>query len=159
MRKPVRIAMFVFAIATCLVLSDAPVSSAGKNFDGKWQLEVTMPVAPGTKEKRTFTLAVDASPRGDSLHGRLTIKDERDRTVGGVWRQVGKRVSITFEMPCSEGEFCASIVMIGKVKGEGFTKLKAGTVVVMWDTPNEDNYALYETSNGTVTGTRVESDS
>src|SRR5688500_13242714 len=114
MRKTRKIAIFAVVVAACLTLSPRPASSAGKLFEGKWLLDVTMPVAPGTKERRTFTLEVDAGPRGDSLHGRMTVRDDRDRTVGGVWRQVGKRVSITFELPCSEGEFCASVVMIGK---------------------------------------------
>jgi hypothetical protein len=156
MRTPGRIALFVLFVTASLLLSGLPASAAGKLFEGKWRLEVTIPVAPGAKERRTFTLEVDAGPRGDSLHGRMTIRDERGRAVGGVWRQVGKRVSITFELPCSEGEFCASVVMIGKIKGEGFTRIKGGTVVVMWDTPNNDNYAMYDTSNGTFTGTRID---
>ena len=156
MRRRTRISTFVFAAIACLLLSDSPVSSAGKIFDGKWRLTLSIPVAPQTKEKRTLTLDVDASPRGDSMHGRMMITDDQGRQVGGVWRQVGKRVSITFEMPCSAGEMCASVVMIGKIKGEGFTKIKGGSVIVMWDTPNDDNYALYDTGNGTFTGTRVE---
>ena len=154
MRKMRKIAVFAAVFAASLMLSPRPASSAGKLFEGQWQLTVTIPVAPGTKERRTFTLEVDAGPRGDSLHGRMTVRDDRGRTVGGVWRQVGKRVSITFELPCSEGEFCASVVMIGKIKGEGFTRIKGGSVVVMWDTPSENNYAMYDTSNGTFTGTR-----
>ena len=154
MRKTRTIALFAVVVAAFLTLSPRPASSAGKLFEGQWLLDVTIPAAPGTKERRTFTLEVDAGPRGDSLHGRMTVRDDRDRTVGGVWRQVGKRVSIAFELPCSEGEFCASVVMIGKIKGEGFTRIKGGSVVVMWDTPSDNNYAMYDTSNGTFTGTR-----
>src|SRR5262245_28089853 len=156
MRKQRRTSAVLLALVAFLFLFDSPAFSAGKLFEGKWQLTITIPVAPGTKDKRTIVLDVEAGPRGDSLHGRMTIKDDRDRTVGGVWRQVGKRVSITFELPCSEGEYCASLVMIGKIKGEGFTKIKNGSVVVMWDTENDENYALYDTSNGSFTGKRVE---
>lgn len=107
MRNHRRISAILLAAVACLFLFDSTGFSAGKNFEGKWQLTVTIPAAPGTKDKRTLVLNVDAGPRGDSLHGRMTITDDRDRVVGGVWRQVGKRVSITFELPCSEGEYCA----------------------------------------------------
>ena len=52
----------------------------------------------------TFSVDLDASPRGSSLHGRLTIRDPEGRTVGGVWRQAGKRDSIAFELPCTPGD-------------------------------------------------------
>ncbi|MBI3652517.1 MAG: hypothetical protein HY231_15965 [Acidobacteria bacterium] len=143
------------SLAVCLSLLAAPVFGAGKAFDGKWRLTITIPVAPNSSETRSFTVEVEAAPRGESLHGRMTITDAETRTVGGVWRQVGKRVSIAYELPCTTTTPCASLVMLGKIKGEN-TRIKGGNVVVMWDTPNPNNHAQYDTSVGNFTATRVE---
>lgn len=155
-RRVILFSMLFAALTMGLTPDNQPVAAAGKNLDGKWELTLTIPVAPQAREKQTITLRIDASPRGDSMHGRMLVTDKQDRVVGGVWRQVGKRVSIAIELPCSEGEMCASVVMIGKIKGEGFTKIKKGSVVVMWDTQNDENYAMYDTSNGAFSGTRIE---
>jgi hypothetical protein len=146
---------WLLSIAACLLFFASPVFGAGKAFDGKWRLTITLPVAPNSAETRTFTVDVDASPRGDSLHGRMMISDAENHTVGGVWRQVGKRVSITYELPCTSAAPCASVVMIGKIKVEN-TRIKGGSVVVMWDTPNPSNHAQYDTSVGFFTATRLE---
>ena len=128
---------------------------AGKALEGRWSVNVTIPVSANSKTKRTFTINLDVGPRGDSLHGRMTITDDQGRTVGGVYRQSGKQVSITYELPCAgEGDdSCASLVLLGKVKGG--TRLK-GSVVVMWDSQNSQNPALYDTSNGSFSGDRLE---
>jgi hypothetical protein len=156
MKKPLQNrAIRILTVTACLLFLALPAFSAGKAFDGKWRLNITIPVAPNSSETRTFTVDVDASPRGESLHGRMMITDNVGRVVGGVWRQVGKRVSITYELPCTNEAPCASLVMIGKIKVEN-TKIKGGSVVVMWDTPNASNHAQYDTSNGTFTATRIE---
>ena len=98
---------------------------------------------------------LDVSPRGDSLHGRLNITDESGRTVGGAWRQVGKNVSIAYELPCPGDVPCASVILLGRIKGSG-ALIKRGSVVVMWDTANNKNPALFDTSNGSFRGTRIE---
>ena len=139
----------------CLLLLSSPAFGGGKAFDGKWRLVITMPVAPNSSEVRVFTVNVDASPRGESLHGRMLITDPENRTVGGVWRQVGKRVSITYELPCASSAPCSSVVLLGKIKGEN-NRIKGGSVVVMWDTPNPNNHAQYDTSVGSFTGTKLE---
>jgi hypothetical protein len=143
------------SISACLLFLASPVPGAGKAFDGKWRINLTLPVAPNSAEMRTFTVEMDVSPRGESLHGRMLITDEENRTVGGVWRQVGKRVSITYELPCTSEAPCASVVLMGKMKAE-FTKIKFGDVIVMWDTPNANNHAQYDTSTGTFTATRLQ---
>jgi hypothetical protein len=143
------------SISACLLFLASPVLGAGKAFDGKWRINLTLPVAPNSAEMRTFTVEMDVSPRGESLHGRMLITDEENRTVGGVWRQVGKRVSITYELPCTSEAPCASVVLMGKMKAE-FTKIKFGDVIVMWDTPNANNHAQYDTSTGTFTATRLQ---
>jgi hypothetical protein len=145
-----RIALFVAAALSLLYVS-APAFAA-KKLDGRWQLTITIPQSPETDETMTFSVDLDASPRGSSLHGRLTIRDAEGRTVGGVWRQAGKRVSIAFELPCTPGGQCASLILLGKIKG---TDIKKGDVIVMWDTPNDRNHAQFDTSNGSFSGLRL----
>jgi hypothetical protein len=79
---------------------------------------------------------------------------EADQTVSGVYRQSGKKVSVTYELPCVEGQPnpCATLILSGKVKNG--TKFK-GSVVVLWDTENGQNPALFHTSNGKFTGDRI----
>ena len=144
------------ACATAFILLvGVPVALAGNELDGRWTLTITIPAAPNSSTTRSFNVTLNASPRGDSLHGRLTITDEAGRTVGGAWRQVGKNISIAYELPCPGDGPCASLVLLGRVKGGGVL-IKKGSVVVMWDTPNSKNPALYDTSNGSFRGTRVE---
>jgi hypothetical protein len=142
-------------IALICLIAVSPASSAGKKFDGRWTMSVTIPVSSGDSTKRTLILNMDASPRVNSLHGRVTITDEQNRTFGGVWRQTNKKVSITFEMPCEEGVECATVVMIGKMKSSN-TKFKKGKVIAMWDSEGEGNPALFDTSNGSFSGERVQ---
>lgn len=141
-------------IALLLSLAAMPASAAGKNFEGRWVFTITIPETPTGNSKRTLTVTLDVSPRGDSLNGRLTATDDNNRTVSGAWRQVGKRISVTYELPCPDDGSapCATLVMIGKVKGD---LVKKGSVVVMWDTANDNNPALYDTSNGTFNGERL----
>lgn len=143
-------------IAVMLLFAATPPAFAGKGFDGRWAITITIPDSPASKEKRTFTINLDVSPRGESLHGRMTITDADNRITGGVWRQVGKKVSFSYELPCSGNEAgpCATLVLIGRMKSSN-SKIKKGDVVVMWDTPNDKNPALYDTSNGSFTGERL----
>jgi hypothetical protein len=144
------------SISACLLFLASPVFSAKKPFHGKWTVTMTIPVAPNSNQTRSFTVEMDVSPRDDdSLHGRMLITDEENKTVGGVWRQVSKRVSITYELPCTTDAPCASVVLMGKMKVE-FTRIKSGDVIVMWDTPNASNHAQYDTSTGSFTATRLE---
>lgn len=143
------------AIVAVLLIAAAPAALAGNELAGKWTFDITIPDAPGSNTNRTFTVSLDVSPRGESLQGRLNITDEAGITVGGAWRQVGKNLSITYELPCTGDGPCASLILLGKVKGGGVI-LKKGRVIVMWDTTNDRNPALYDTSNGSVRGTRIE---
>src|ERR1051326_7643950 len=133
----------------------APAGAAANSFEGRWVFTITIPESPTSKNQQTLTVTLDVSPRGDSLNGRLTITDSGNLTVSGAWRQVGKRISVTYELPCPDDGSapCASLVMLGKVKGD---RVKKGQVIVMWDTPNDHNPALYDTSNGTFNGERLE---
>ena len=151
--KHIRVVVVLVGVLGALVVS--PSALAGKKLQGRWQLTITIPEAPIGDKTRTLPVTIDVSPRDDSLQGRLTISDEQGRTVGGVWRQVGKKISIAYELPCSPEEQCASLVLLGKVK-DGGVKIKNGTVIVMWDSPNEQNHALYDTSNGSFSGERLD---
>ncbi len=152
-RTPNRLLKSAAAIVVALLLASAHASAAPK-LDGHWVLTITIPESPTSNAKRTLTVTLDVSPRGDSLNGRLTATDDNNRTVSGAWRQVGKQISITYEMPCpSDGSAaCGSLVLLGKLKGDAIRK---GKVIVMWDTPNDNNPALYDTANGTFNGERL----
>ena len=148
--KPV----LIISIVLCGLLAASRLVLAAPKLDGRWRVTLTIPEAPGGRNTRDLTLNLNVTPLGDSLVGRLTITDGQNRTVGGVWRQVGKQISITYEMPCGNGDIaCGTLILLGRVKGD---LLKRGQVIVIWDAPNDQNPALYDTSNGTFSGFRVE---
>jgi hypothetical protein len=145
-----------FAVAAMLLLiAAAPPALAGNELAGQWTLTITIPDSPGSSATRSFAVNLIVSPRGESLHGRLNITDEAGKTVGGAWRQVGKNLSIAYELPCPGDGPCASLILLGRVKGGGVL-IKKGNVIVMWDTANSRDPALYDTSTGTFRGTRIE---
>ena len=144
----------VVALILVTLFIVAPSALASKKFEGRWLVSITMPVAPDSNDKRTFTVNFDVGPRGESLHGRIMILDEQGRTTSGVWRQVNKKVSATFELCPEDGGPCASLVLLGKLKDSN-SKIKKGDVIVMWDTENEQNPALYDTSNGSFSANRL----
>jgi hypothetical protein len=145
-----RLALFVVAVFSLLAISTPAL--AGKKFAGRWQFTITIPQSPNTDQTQTFSVDLDVEPRDNSLHGRLAINDAEGRTVGGVWRQAGKRVSVAYELPRTPGGQRASLILLGKIKG---TAIKKGDVIVMWDTPNDRNHAQYDTSNGSFSGLRL----
>ena len=147
------LASLLIAIAVGWLL-ETPALAAAK-LEGQWTLTITIPDAPNSTTTRALTLNMNVSPRDGSLHGRVTMTDQAGRTVSGAWRQVGKSVSIAFELPCPGDVPCASVILLGKVKGGGFV-IKKGTVIVMWDTANNKNPALFDTSNGSFRGDRLQ---
>jgi hypothetical protein len=150
-RKRVASALAVVA----LLFTAATSVLAGNELKGRWTLRITIPEAPDSTTTRTFTVTLDVVPRGESLHGRANLTDEAGRTVGAAWRQVGKNVSIAYELPCPGDGPCASLILQGRIKGGGVL-MKKGSVIVMWDTANNRNPALYDTSNGSFRGDRIE---
>ena len=147
-------------LASCLVVGAiiftlAPFAFAGNELTGLWTLRITIPESPTNATSRTFTVTMVVSPRGDSLHGRANITDQAGKTVGVAWRQVGKSVSLAYELPCPGEGPCASLILLGRVKGGGVL-IKKGSVIVVWDTPNDRNPALYDTSNGSFRGDRLQ---
>lgn len=141
--------------AVVLLFAAAPSALAGNQLAGRWTLRITIPETPDSTTIRTFTVTLDVAPRGESLHGRANLTDEAGRTVGAAWRQVGKNVSIAYELPCPGDGPCASLILQGRVKGGGVL-MKKGSVIVMWDTVNSRNPALYDTSNGSFRGDRID---
>lgn len=144
------------ALAAVALLFAASTSAfAGNELTGRWTLTITIPESPDSTTTRTFTVNLDAAPRGESLHGRANVTDEAGRAVGAAWRQVGKHVSIAYELPCPGDGPCASLILQGRVKGGGVL-IKKGSVIVMWDTANDRNPALFDTSNGSFRGDRID---
>ena len=133
----------------------SPSAFAGNELTGLWTLRITIPESPTSAVSHTFTVTVEVSPRGESLHGRANIIDQAGKTIGGAWRQVGKSVSIAYELPCPGDAPCASLILLGRVKGGGVL-IKKGSVIVVWDTPNDRNPALFDTSNGSFRGDRLQ---
>jgi hypothetical protein len=138
-----------------LLLTLTPAAVASNELSGQWLLTITIPDSPNSATTRTFTVNVEVSPRGDSLQGRLKLTDQAGRTVGGVWRQNGKDVSIAYELPCPGDLPCASLILLGRIKGGGVL-IKRGAVIVTWDTANSRNPALFDTSNGSFRGDRLQ---
>jgi hypothetical protein len=124
---------------------------------GAWTATITIPSGPGSKDMVTSTATFVVSPRGSSLVGRMTITDDQNRVVAGVWRNVGKMISITYEMPCdtTSSTPCGTLVLLGKVKTAA-GQIKGTTAFVMWDTPDNNNPALYDTSNGSFSAQAVQ---
>ena len=141
--------------ALALLFAAAPSVLASNQLKGRWTLRITIPETPDSTTTRTFTVTLDVAPRGESLHGRANLTDEGGKTVGATWRQVGKNVSIAYELPCPGDGPCASLILQGRVKGGGVL-MKKGSVFVMWDTANNRNPALYDTSNGSFRGDRID---
>lgn len=148
-----RLARALTVIVVLLAITSTAFS--GNELAGRWTLTISFPDGPGSSTTQTRTVTIDVFPRGESLHGRANITDDAGRRVGATWRQVGKRVSIAYELPCPGDTPCASLILQGRVKGGGVV-IKKGSVIVVWDTPNNRNPALYDTSNGTFRGDRIE---
>jgi hypothetical protein len=154
--RPNRVVLFCLLTFSLTLTTPSSLRAQGKKFDGRWQLAVSIPVAPGSSTLRTLNLNLDVAPRGASLVGRLTVTDDQNRTVGGVWRQAGKRVTLSYELPCpDEAEApCATLIIMGKIIVDT-GKFKKGKAIVMWDTPNDRDPSFYDTTVGFVTGARV----
>jgi hypothetical protein len=148
-----RLASALLALAMVFIAS--PPALAGNQLAGQWTLTLNFPESANSSHTIEMILNLDVSPRGESLNGRANITDQAGRKFGAAWRQVGKRVSIAFELPCSGDGPCGSLILQGKVKGGGVL-IKKGSVIVMWDTENDRNPALYDTSNGSFHGDRIE---
>lgn len=144
----------VVAIALLAALAgQAPTASAKKLFKGEWVITITVPDSPTGNHfgTQTFTILArkfDFPPSPLPLN-KLTATKQGGPAVQGVWRQIGKNFSLTFEIPCDEGAICGTVILRGKIKPADFMK---GDAFVIWDTRDDENVARYETVNGTFQG-------
>ena len=142
------------AAAMLIVLAgQVPTASAKKLFKGEWVITITVPDSPtgnsfGTQTFRVLARKFDFPPSPLPLN-KLTATAESGTAVQGVWRQVGKNFSLTFEMPCEPGAACGTVVLRGRIKPKDFMQ---GTAIVVWDTRDDSNVARYQTVNGTFQG-------
>jgi hypothetical protein len=143
-------------VALALLVASAgevPTASAKKIFKGEWVITITVPDSPTGNRfgTQTFTILArkfDFPPSPLPLN-KLTATAQGGTAVQGVWRQVGKNFSLTFEMPCESGVSCGTVILRGRIKPKDFTQ---GTAFVIWDTRDDENVARYETVNGTFQG-------
>jgi hypothetical protein len=149
-----RVASLLLAVLTVVAIDNSAL--AAPNPEGRWLLTLTIPDGPGSRNTRTIVLVADIRSRGTSLNGKLTLTDADNRTFPGVWRQIGKRLSIAFEFPCPgpSGSPCASLILISKMKPA--THLKKGRVILMWDTPNDRDPSFYDSTAASFVGDRIE---
>ena len=152
-KRQSRLLTVTLLFLSCLFWMVAPALAKGPLLIGKWQITITIPASPGTSQKSSQALTLNVSPMDEgSLNGRLTVTDQNNKTVSGVWREVGKMISITFEPVCdeSQGAPCATLLLLGRVKGGG--TIVKGQVVVEWDRLDSSNPSLYATDNGKFSG-------
>ncbi|HEX8088101.1 MAG TPA: hypothetical protein VF762_04570 [Blastocatellia bacterium] len=132
----------------------APVNAAkGKLWQGEWVITITAPDSDSGYHfgVKTFTIKAmvnDAPPSPLPLQ-QLTATSDEGVTVQGVWRQKGKKFSLTFELSCGEVEACSTVVLRGKMKSK--TRM-TGQAILVLDVRDRRNAAGYETVNGTFEG-------
>jgi hypothetical protein len=151
-RKIIMRAVAAFAVMMALA-GQVPTASAKKLYKGEWVITITAPDSPtgnsfGTKTFTVLARKFDFPPSPLPLN-KLTATAQGGPAVQGVWRQVGKNFSLTFEIPCEAGATCATVILRGRIKPKDFMR---GTAIVVWDTRDDENVARYQTVNGTFEG-------
>jgi len=148
---PGRLLASLGALACLALLSPSVLAAAP--LDGAWTFTINIPESSVSANQRTLVVTVVASPRDGALVGKLTVTDANNVTVAGAWRQQGKNVSITYELPCAGtgDNSCATLILKGKIKSG---KIRTSQVIVLWDAANNRNPALFDTSNGTFAAQR-----
>ncbi|HYP27048.1 MAG TPA: hypothetical protein VE262_10055 [Blastocatellia bacterium] len=142
------------ALALALGLA-GPVADAKKLWKNEWIITVTVPDSPSGNHfgTRTFNILArnfNAPPSPLPLR-KLTATAEDTTAVQGVWRQVGKNFSLTFELPCEPGSTCGTLLVRGRFNSK--TTMR-GQAYMVWDTPDPENVARFETVNGTFEGVK-----
>ena len=146
------------AIAAALLMLAGlawPAADAKKLWKNEWIITVTVPDSPSGNQfgTRTFNILArnfNAPPSPLPLR-KLTATTEDQTDMQGVWRQVGKDFSLTFELPCAPDSTCGTLIVRGRFKTK--TTMR-GQAYVIWDTPDQDNVARFETVNGTFEGVK-----
>jgi hypothetical protein len=132
----------------------APVNAGkGKLWRGEWVITITAPDSDSGYHfgVKTFTVraSVNDSPPSPLPLQQLTATSDDGVAVQGVWRQTGKRFSLTFEMPCGEGESCSTVILRGKMSSK---TMMTGQTILVLDARDRRNVSGYETVNGTFEG-------
>jgi hypothetical protein len=136
-------------------LAPEVADAKGKLFKKTWVITVTAPdaISGYSFGVRTFTIKArkHTEPPSPLSVKKLSATTDDGTVVQGVWRQEGKKFSLTFEMPCDEGEPCATIVLRGKMTSN--TEMSGQTILIM-DVRDRDNAAGFDTVNGSFHGFR-----
>jgi hypothetical protein len=142
-------------IAVLLMLGAAVPVNAGKGklWKGVWVITITAPDSDsgyhfGVKIY-TIRASVNDFPPSPLPLQQLTATSDDGSVIEGVWRQSGKKFSISFEMPCGEGESCSTVILRGKMKSK---TVMTGQTILVLDARDRRNAAGYETVNGTFEG-------
>jgi hypothetical protein len=144
----------MIAVAMLILLAgQVPTASAKKLFKGEWVITITAPDSPtgnrfGTQTFTVLARKFDFPPSPLPLN-KLTATAQGGTAVQGVWRQVGKKFSLTFEIPCEAGAICGTVILRGTIKPKDFMR---GDAIVVWDTRDDENVARYQTVNGSFEG-------
>lgn len=144
-------------IALLAFAAIAPDAPAKKLFKKTWRVVITAPDSPTGNHFGTQTYVIkarkfDAPPSPLPLRKLTATRDDgTEQEAQGVWRQDGKNFSLTFELPCEPGATCGSIILRGRFSS---STAMSGQAIIIWDTPDRDNVARFQTVNGTFEGTR-----
>ena len=138
--------------ALIVILLASSVADAKKLWKKQWVITVTVPDSPTGNHLGTRTFTIRArnfnEPPSPLPLRKLTATAETGTAVQGVWRQIGKNFSLTFELPCEAEAACGTVILRGT-----FKKLTmSGRAYVMWDTRDGENLAGFETVNGSFEG-------
>jgi hypothetical protein len=145
------------AVALVAVAATPPESAAKKLHKKTWRVVITAPDSPTGNQFGTQTYVIKARKRtfSPSPLPLRTLTATREEPIAqetqGVWRQEGKSFSLTFELKCEPGTACGSVILRGRFSS---STAMSGQAIIIWDTPDRENVARFETVNGTFQGTR-----
>lgn len=145
-------AMMLLAMILAMGLLPPP-SFAKKLYKDEWVITITAPDSATGNHFGVRTFVIHArkhkEPPSPLPLNKLEATAEDGTKVQGVWRQSGKKFSLTFEMPCSPDTVCATVTLRGKFTSK---TVMSGKAILLWDTRDRDNVADFETVNGTFVG-------
>lgn len=147
----------VIAVATFNLAP--PAADAKKLWKNSWVVTITAPDSITGNHFGTQTYTIVArkfdEPPSPLPMRKLTATTQsatgQPISVQGVWRQTGKKFSLTFEMPCEPGVTCGTVILRGKFNSK---TTMTGKAYVAWDTRDNENIARYETVNGSFEGVK-----
>ena len=138
--------------ALAVIILASSVADAKKLWKKQWVITVTIPDSATGNQFGTRTFTIRArnfnEPPSPLPLRKLTATADDGTAVQGVWRQVGKNFSLTFELPCQSEEVCGTVILRGTFKKQTVS----GRAYVMWDSRDGENRAGFETVNGSFEG-------